>query len=242
MTAVTNEINTAGPVTPGRLRELLEPGSIVIIGANSKSTWSHFAHSNLLAAGFTGQLYLVNRRAEECHGQASYASVAELPEAPELAIVLTGTNSLPDIQEQCIARGIRNLIVLASGLGEAGAEGQALQRQLVDRAREADQLILGPNNLGFINAHAKVASFAHMTELPLVAGGVGANQLLRARLAAALKPLKAQAYFPPLSLCTDNGAMIAFAAAERVKAGLVTLDPDAHGFTVRPRWDLAEIG
>ncbi|CUR68566.1 t(6)A37 threonylcarbamoyladenosine biosynthesis protein [Achromobacter xylosoxidans] len=76
----------------------------------------------------------------------------------------------------------------------------------------------------------------------VVAGGVGANQLLRARLAAALKPLKAQAYFPPLSLCTDNGAMIAFAAAERVKAGLVTLDADAHGFTVRPRWDLAEIG
>ncbi|MCZ8389848.1 tRNA (adenosine(37)-N6)-threonylcarbamoyltransferase complex transferase subunit TsaD [Achromobacter xylosoxidans] len=76
----------------------------------------------------------------------------------------------------------------------------------------------------------------------VVAGGVGANQLLRARLATALKPLKAQAYFPPLSLCTDNGAMIAFAAAERVKAGLVTLDPDAHGFTVRPRWDLAEIG
>lgn len=75
----------------------------------------------------------------------------------------------------------------------------------------------------------------------VVAGGVGANQLLRTKLATALKPLKAQAYFPPLSLCTDNGAMIAFAAAERVKAGLVTLDPDAHGFTVRPRWDLADI-
>ena len=75
----------------------------------------------------------------------------------------------------------------------------------------------------------------------VVAGGVGANQLLRAKLAAALKPLKAQAYFPPLALCTDNGAMIAFAAAERVKAGLVTLDPDAHSFTIRPRWDLADI-
>ncbi len=75
----------------------------------------------------------------------------------------------------------------------------------------------------------------------VVAGGVGANQLLRAKQASALKHLKAQAYFPPLALCTDNGAMIAFAAAERVKAGLVTLDPDAHGFTVRPRWDLADI-
>ncbi|KOF52093.1 MULTISPECIES: tRNA (adenosine(37)-N6)-threonylcarbamoyltransferase complex transferase subunit TsaD [unclassified Achromobacter] len=75
----------------------------------------------------------------------------------------------------------------------------------------------------------------------VVAGGVGANRLLRAKLAAALEPTKARAYFPPLSLCTDNGAMIAFAAAERVKAGLAVLDADAHAFTVKPRWDLAEI-
>lgn len=76
----------------------------------------------------------------------------------------------------------------------------------------------------------------------VVAGGVGANSLLRSRLARELHPLKAQAYFPPLSLCTDNGAMIAFAAAERVKAGLAQLREDDHAFTVRPRWDLAEIG
>jgi len=75
----------------------------------------------------------------------------------------------------------------------------------------------------------------------VVAGGVGANQLLRAELARALRPLKARAYFPPLALCTDNGAMIAFAAAERVKAGLVTLQAGEHAFTVRPRWDLADI-
>ncbi|MGN6580594.1 MAG: tRNA (adenosine(37)-N6)-threonylcarbamoyltransferase complex transferase subunit TsaD [Bordetella sp.] len=75
----------------------------------------------------------------------------------------------------------------------------------------------------------------------VVAGGVGANSLLRSKLAQALKPLKAQAYFPPLALCTDNGAMIAFAAAERVKHGLASLDKANHAFTVRPRWDLADI-
>jgi len=75
----------------------------------------------------------------------------------------------------------------------------------------------------------------------VVAGGVGANRLLRARLDEALRPLKAQAYFPPLELCTDNGAMIAYAAAQRVRAGLVSLDASNHAFTVRPRWDLAEI-
>jgi len=75
----------------------------------------------------------------------------------------------------------------------------------------------------------------------VVAGGVGANQLLRAQLAETMRPLRAQAYFPPLALCTDNGAMIAFAASERVKAGLATLKPGEHAFTVRPRWDLADI-
>ncbi|ARP82167.1 tRNA (adenosine(37)-N6)-threonylcarbamoyltransferase complex transferase subunit TsaD [Bordetella genomosp. 8] len=75
----------------------------------------------------------------------------------------------------------------------------------------------------------------------VVAGGVGANKALRERLAASLPRLKAQAYFPPLSLCTDNGAMIAFAAGERVKAGLAVLDRGSHAFTVRPRWDLEEV-
>ncbi|OZI61054.1 tRNA (adenosine(37)-N6)-threonylcarbamoyltransferase complex transferase subunit TsaD [Bordetella genomosp. 11] len=75
----------------------------------------------------------------------------------------------------------------------------------------------------------------------VVAGGVGANKALRERLAASLPRMKAQAYFPPLSLCTDNGAMIAFAAGERVKAGLAVLDRDNHAFTVRPRWDLEEL-
>lgn len=75
----------------------------------------------------------------------------------------------------------------------------------------------------------------------VVAGGVGANALLRVQLAQAMRPLRAQAYFPPLALCTDNGAMIAFAASERVKAGLVSLQAGDHAFTVRPRWDLADI-
>jgi len=75
----------------------------------------------------------------------------------------------------------------------------------------------------------------------VVAGGVGANQLLRARLDEAMRPLGAQAFFPPLALCTDNGAMIAYAAAERVKAGLSALQAGQHAFTVRPRWDLAEL-
>jgi N6-L-threonylcarbamoyladenine synthase len=75
----------------------------------------------------------------------------------------------------------------------------------------------------------------------VVAGGVGANSHLRKRLLEAAAPLRCDVYFPPLDLCTDNGAMIAFAGAMRVKAGLADLTNKTHAFTVRPRWDLEEI-
>lgn len=75
----------------------------------------------------------------------------------------------------------------------------------------------------------------------VVAGGVGANRLLRERLAHKLKKRQAEVFFPPLELCTDNGAMIAFAAAQRLVRGMVDLSAQQHGFDVRPRWDLATL-
>ncbi|NYE23593.1 tRNA (adenosine(37)-N6)-threonylcarbamoyltransferase complex transferase subunit TsaD [Pigmentiphaga litoralis] len=76
----------------------------------------------------------------------------------------------------------------------------------------------------------------------VIAGGVGANRLLRERLAERLTRLRGQAYFPPLELCTDNGAMIAFAAAMRLKAGMVDVDSRNTAFTVKPRWNLEDAG
>lgn len=75
----------------------------------------------------------------------------------------------------------------------------------------------------------------------VIAGGVGANRILRQRLKDAMADMGGQAYFPPLELCTDNGAMIAFAAAMRIKAGLVNLEARDASFSVKPRWDLHDV-
>ena len=75
-----------------------------------------------------------------------------------------------------------------------------------------------------------------LTQL-VVAGGVGANRRLRAALDARAKSQGFDVAYPEPALCTDNGAMIALAAALRLQAGLAA--GDAHAFTVRPRWDLA---
>jgi len=75
----------------------------------------------------------------------------------------------------------------------------------------------------------------------VVAGGVGANRELRTQLDAACARRGVRVHYPELSLCTDNGAMIAMAAAMRLQSGLAKLER-GHGFAVRPRWPLAEIG
>jgi N6-L-threonylcarbamoyladenine synthase len=76
----------------------------------------------------------------------------------------------------------------------------------------------------------------------VVAGGVGANRLLRSELTRRVEARGCTVYYPDLELCTDNGAMIAYAGALRLRRGegqLVGLD---GGFDIQPRWDLEELG
>ena len=77
----------------------------------------------------------------------------------------------------------------------------------------------------------------------VVAGGVGANLSLRARLAVAARTNGAQVFYPELEFCTDNGAMIAFAAAQRMQKdpGFSLQHSGKGSFTVRPRWELETI-
>ena len=74
----------------------------------------------------------------------------------------------------------------------------------------------------------------------VVAGGVGANRLLRSQLDAACARRNVRVHYPELHLCTDNGAMIAMAAAMRLQAGVQSAST-AYAFDVKPRWPLAEI-
>ncbi len=73
----------------------------------------------------------------------------------------------------------------------------------------------------------------------VVAGGVGANRLLRSRLNEAIGKRGGTVYYPDLEFCTDNGAMIAFAGALRLAQQQGHKD---YRFNVKPRWNLAEIG
>ena len=74
----------------------------------------------------------------------------------------------------------------------------------------------------------------------VVAGGVGANQSLRSQLNAQCALRGVRVHYPELHLCTDNGAMIAMAAAMRLQSGLQNANTD-YAFNVKPRWPLQAL-
>ena len=79
-----------------------------------------------------------------------------------------------------------------------------------------------------------------LTQL-VVAGGVGANRELRTRLTQTAADRGFQVFYPALEFCTDNGAMIAFAAALRLQRSTLGAQRSANNFSVRPRWDLSAL-
>jgi acyl-CoA synthetase (NDP forming) len=157
----------------GQVRQLFNPGSIALIGATDKSRWSWSIFANLQLHGFTGPVYLVNPRGIPVHGQRSYARVADLPTAVDLAFVMVPTSAVLSVLGQVADHGIPSVVLLTSGFAEVGDEGAELERQVTALAHRRGLTILGPNGNGYINAAAGITPYGLPIDSPLRSGPVG---------------------------------------------------------------------
>jgi acetyltransferase len=130
-------------MTVRNLEHALAPRSVALIGA-SKDIHSvgGILVENLLAGGFAGPIWLVNPRETEIAGHACFASVAALPEAPELAVIATPPRTVPGLIGELGAKGTRAAVVITAGLSRD--EKQAM----LDAAKPYLFRIIGPNCLG----------------------------------------------------------------------------------------------
>ncbi|MCW5237106.1 CoA-binding protein [Verminephrobacter eiseniae] len=121
------------------LREsALHPKSMAVIGASGNiheigGRPIHYRQKH----GFAGRIYPIDPAHDEVQGIESDASLAALPEAPELALVIVGGDKAVAAVDDCAARGVKSAVVIASGFGEAGAQGREAQKAMADRARAA---------------------------------------------------------------------------------------------------------
>jgi len=131
------------------LDKIFKPRRIALLGGD----W-HLGASvldNLLGAGFQGVIYPIDPRREAVNGVPTYPSVARLPSTPDVALICTPAAQAPRDVEECAKAGVRGMVIFSGGFREIGAEGQALEREIMGIIKDFPGLrIVGPNSLGFI--------------------------------------------------------------------------------------------
>jgi len=151
------------------------PRGLAIVGAtaNRKKGGYHILYN--VRQGFEGNIYPVNPRYREIDGIPCFASIMDVPDPADMAILFIPAPAVPELALQCARRGIRGVIVESSGFSEVGAEGRSFQDALRRIAAETGLRIWGPNCMGIIDTATRaVFSFVSPSiwEDELVRGGV----------------------------------------------------------------------
>ncbi|AQU82222.1 MULTISPECIES: acetate--CoA ligase family protein [unclassified Halomonas] len=136
------------------LHAILAPTGIAVVGASADPTKRGYkAMVGLVKGGYRGAIYPVNPKAEAILGVKAWPSISNVPGNPELALLCTPAITVPELIAECGRRGVKGAVILASGFGEIGEEGAALEAQMMEAARAHGVRIIGPNTSGMFNLH-----------------------------------------------------------------------------------------
>lgn len=140
------------------LDALLRPRTVAVVGASrTRGTIGAEIFHNLIANGFTGAVYPVNPGAAAVQGVKAYPSLALVPDPIDLAVIVVPAAQVPAVVDDCVAGGVKALLVITAGFAETGAAGKQVQDELVAKVRGAGMRMVGPNCLGLLNADPTVA-------------------------------------------------------------------------------------
>ena len=152
--------------------ELLRPESIAVIGASRQ--WGSIGFAlieNIIEGGFTGPVYGINKDALEVAGMISRASIAEVPQAVDLAVIAVPVDELSTVVRDCATHGVKGLLIVTDGF--TGEEGLAEQRRLVRFARSHGMRVIGPASAGIINTDPAISLNASVSPMLPQRGSIG---------------------------------------------------------------------
>jgi acyl-CoA synthetase (NDP forming) len=160
-------------VAPEGFRALFEPRGVLVAGVSTHpGKFGFVSLHNILASGYEGGVYGTSREAGEVLGVPIVDAVDALPDgAIDLVFVCTPAAANPDLLRACAKKGIRAAFIASAGYGEAGAEGQRMQAELVALADELGMLVAGPNGQGVVSTPSRLCAQIVAPYPP--AGGIG---------------------------------------------------------------------
>ena len=133
----------------GGLQAILTPQNVAVIGATEKpGSIGRAIMGNLLHSPFGGTVFPVNPKRPCVLEIKAHPRIGDVPEPIDLAIVATPAPTVPDLIAECVDAGVRAVIVISAGFGEIGADGEQLERQIMDQARRGRIRLIGPKSLG----------------------------------------------------------------------------------------------
>lgn len=143
------------------LAPFFEPRSVAIIGASATPGKAGYeAIRNVLANGYSGEVYPVNPKGGEILSLPVTPSIAALPDGVDLAVVILPAEATPKALRECAAKGIRHAALMAGGFAEVDESGAQIQEELTQIIRETGIRVLGPNISGHISTpHSYTSAF-----------------------------------------------------------------------------------
>src|SRR3972149_8812510 len=133
-------------------RALFAPRSVAVVGASTRpESVGRAVFANILLHGYTGVVYPVNPKAASILAVKAYASVLEIPDELDLAVIVVPSASIPQVVEECGWKGTKGAGVISAGFKELGVEGAKREEIVLQAARRLGIRLIGPNCLGVIN-------------------------------------------------------------------------------------------
>lgn len=146
------------------LAAALNPRSIAVVGASDNADKiGGRCLSYLQRFGFKGGIYPINPTRETTQGIKTYPSLGAVPEPPEVAVICVPGQQAVAAVDECGRLGTKVAVIVTAGFGEASEEGKAMERAMVERARDSGLRLVGPNTQGLANfATGAIANFSTM--------------------------------------------------------------------------------
>ncbi len=142
------------PLHDNPLFRLISPRSLAFFGAsNNMMNMGSMILARVMELGYQGQIFPIHPKEDTVLGHKAYATIADTPEIPDLAVMILPSKVIPDVMEQCGKRGVKNAVVVSGGFEEVGAEGAAMQKRMAEIADQYGMRFVGPNCLGVCNPH-----------------------------------------------------------------------------------------